>query len=176
VVSAGLLILRLVAGLTIASHGAQKLLGWFDGPGMGGVRGMMAQMGVKPAPLWAYAVALTELFGGLLVALGLLTPIAALLVFADLLIATTVHISKGFFNQKGGYEYPLVFATVFFALAAIGPGIYSLDVALGIDLVSMPVFVGTLMVVLAGCVAAMTSRHIVPSAAGRQSQAPAAGR
>ncbi len=72
-----LLILQLGIGLTFAAHGAQKVFGWWGGPGLAGWEGAMAHMGFRPAKLFALASALTELVGGLLLAVGLLTPLAA---------------------------------------------------------------------------------------------------
>ena len=75
--SYGLLLLRVVVGLTMAAHGAQKLFGWFDGPGLGGVKAMLGNFGFRFPALMALGLALTE-SAGLLFALGLFTPVAAL--------------------------------------------------------------------------------------------------
>ena len=79
---------------------------------------------------------MTKLFGrlaGVLLVLGLLTPLAGLLVVATMAVAVAkVHGPKGFFVQNGGYEYNLVLAIAALALAATGPGAYSLDQVLGL--------------------------------------------
>jgi putative oxidoreductase len=77
---------------------------------------------------------MTEAGGGLMLAVGLLTPLAAAMIVSVMLVATvTVHLAKGFFAQNGGYEYPLALATGALAVAFTGPGAMSLDAVLGID-------------------------------------------
>lgn len=129
----GLLILRLVVGLTMASHGAQKLLGSFGGPGVAGTAGMFGKLGYRKPLVLAYLAGAAELFGGLLFAAGLFTPFAALALIVVMLNAIiTVHWAKGFFATAGGYEYNLAIVAVATAVAALGPGRYSLDHVLGI--------------------------------------------
>jgi putative oxidoreductase len=170
-ITLGILLLRAVAGLTIAAHGAQKIFGWFGGPGMPGFIGMVRGLGIKPARFWAYAVAVVEFLGGLLVALGLLTPIAAIAVFADMVVAIVlVHVAKGFFNQSGGYEFPLLMAVVMLTLALTGPGAASLDGLIRMHLPQPMTLVASLAVFLGGAVAALESRRI-SGGSRRQSQA-----
>ncbi len=93
----------------IAAHGVQKLFGWFEGPGLKGFGGWMGSIGLQPAWAWALAGALGETGGGLLLALGLLTPLGSLGIIGAMLMAIFLaHWSKGFWGQKGGYEFPLV--------------------------------------------------------------------
>ena len=66
----GLLVLRVLVGLVLAGHGAQKLFGWFGGPTLKGFTGWMASLGLKPAWLWGLMGGLGEFGGGLLLALG----------------------------------------------------------------------------------------------------------
>jgi len=130
----GLLILRLVVGLSLAAHGAQKLFGWFDGYGIAGTSQFLEPMGFRPGRLHAAQAGLAELVGGLFLAAGLLTPAAAAAVVAVMVVAAvSVHIKNGFFVQSGGYEYTLVLAAAALALAFTGPGAISLDQALGIS-------------------------------------------
>lgn len=127
-----LLILRVVVGAIFVAHGAQKLFGSFGGPGLKGTTGFFDQLGVKPAGAMALAAGLTEFVGGILVAVGFLTPVAALgLVVVMAVAATTVHIGNGFFATEGGYEYNLALGAVALALVAAGAGAYSLDGAIG---------------------------------------------
>jgi putative oxidoreductase len=134
IVSLGLLILRLVVGLGLAAHGAQKLLGWFGGYGLRGTGQFLEQLGFRPGRFQAAQAGLAEMGGGLLLALGFLTPLAAAAVVAVMLVAAvSVHLEKGFFAQSGGYEYPLVLATTAVTLAFTGPGVVSLDHALGLS-------------------------------------------
>jgi putative oxidoreductase len=129
----GLLLLRVVAGLTMAAHGTQKLFGWFGGGGLKGTAEGFGGMGFRPAPLMALLAALGET-SGVLLALGFLTPLAALAIATVMLNAIeSVHWKNGFFNGKGGYEFNLLLLTVAVAVAATGPGRFSLDHALGWD-------------------------------------------
>jgi len=131
--SYGLLLLRVVVGGTMAAHGAQKLLGWFDGPGLGGVQKMLGSLGFRWPSAMALGLALTEC-GGLLFALGFLTPFAALGIAVVMLNAVAlVHFKNGFWNGKGGYEFNLVLLSVAVAVSATGPGRFSIDRALHWD-------------------------------------------
>lgn len=130
----GLLLLRLAVGVIIAAHGAQKLFGAFRGHGLAGTAGFLESLGFRPAHphAWAVAVAVAEFGGGLLLALGWLTPIGAGAVIAVMVGAiAAVHVAKGFFVTNGGMEYPLVIAAAVTALAFTGPGQLSVDAALG---------------------------------------------
>src|SRR5258708_864222 len=119
----GLLLLRLTVGLTIAAHGAQKSFGWFGGPGLDVIGQFFATLGFSPGRRHALMAGLAETGGGLLLALGLLTPVAAAFLFSVMLVAAvTVHIKKGFFSQNGGYEYTLVVGIAAIAVAFTGPG------------------------------------------------------
>jgi len=132
--SIGLLILRLVVGLSLAAHGAQKLFGWFGGYGLAGTGQFLEQLGFRPGRLYAAQAGIAEVAGGLFLAAGFLTPVAAAAVVAVMLVAAvSVHIEKGFFAHNGGYEYTLVLAGAAVALAFTGPGALSLDQALGIS-------------------------------------------
>src|SRR6266568_4668412 len=92
----------------MAAHGAQKVLGWFDGPGLAGFAARLEQTGVRPGRTWAIVSGAVELGGGLLVAAGLITPVAALFLAGNLLVAIlTMHLARGFWNRDGGYEFPL---------------------------------------------------------------------
>ena len=76
-IALGLLIIRLVVGLSFIAHGAQKLFGWFGGYGLKGTGGWMDSLGMKPGVLMALMAGLGEFVGGLLFAAGLFTPIGA---------------------------------------------------------------------------------------------------
>jgi putative oxidoreductase len=127
----GLLLLRLTAGLTLAAHGAQKLFGWFGGPGLEATGQLFETMGFLPGRRQALMAGLAETGGGLLLALGLLTPIGAAVICSVMLVALTVHIKNGFFAQNGGYEYALVLGVAALTCAFTGPGALSLDALLG---------------------------------------------
>jgi putative oxidoreductase len=130
-----LLILRVSVGLTFAAHGAQKVFGWWGGPGYRNWQGAMAQMGFRPAGLFAAASAGIELVGGLALAAGFLTPIAgAALIAQSVVIIGQVHWQNGFFNTKGGYEFPLTLASAVTAIVLVGPGAWAIDAATGFQL------------------------------------------
>jgi putative oxidoreductase len=102
----GLLIVRLVVGLYVAGHGAQKLFGWFGGPGLAAIIGAFGSgLGFRPARLWATSLAASEVVGGLLMAIGLLGPLGPIAVAGSMLGATVYgHGSKGPWAARGGYE------------------------------------------------------------------------
>ena len=128
----GLLILRVGVGLVITGHGLQKLLGWWDGPGFRGWIANIRKMGMWPAEFWAVASMASEVVGGLLLAAGLLTPLATAAMVGPMTVVVLQKWPKGFWNVKGGYEYPLVLLIAAIGLAATGPGSLSLDAALGL--------------------------------------------
>lgn len=124
----GLLALRFALGAVFLGHGAQKAFGAFGGPGLEGAAGFVGSLGFRPARFWAALAAGGELAAGFLFLLGFLMPVAAVLVLATMAVAIAkVHGSKGFFVQDGGYEYNLVLAVAALAVAAVGPGRFSLD-------------------------------------------------
>ena len=129
----GVLALRLALGAVFLGHGAQKAFGAFGGPGFEGAAGFIGSMGFRPARFWAALAVGGELVAGVLFLLGLLTPLAGLLVLATMVVAIAkVHGPKGFFVQDGGYEYNLVLIIAALAVAAMGPGRFSLDYVLGL--------------------------------------------
>jgi putative oxidoreductase len=131
----GILILRVLVGLTLAAHGSQKLFGAFGGRGIGGTTEHVRSLGFRPARMYAYALGGGELLGGSLFAAGLFTPVASLTTIAIMTTAAvTVHWKKGFFAVNGGFELPFVIATTAAAVAFTGPGAYSLDGVLGSSL------------------------------------------
>lgn len=124
----GLLILRLVIGLSFMAHGAQKLFGWFGGYGPKGTGGWMESMGIKPGVAAAVMAGLMELVGGLLLAAGFLTVLGAALITLTMLGAIVkVHGKNGYWSTANGYEYNLLLIAAAVALALTGAGTYSLD-------------------------------------------------
>jgi putative oxidoreductase len=132
--SYGLLLLRVVLGLTMSAHGAQKLFGWFGGAGIRGTGGFFGNFGFRTPVLMALAAGLAEFGGGLSLATGFLTPLGALAVTIVMLNAVSlVHWPNGFFNSNGGFEFNLLIASAAVALAATGPGRFAIDRAIGWD-------------------------------------------
>jgi len=129
----GLLVLRLVLGFLLIGHGAQKLLGWFGGPGLAGTGGFFHSLGFRPGKLMAAVAGISEAGAGLFLVLGLLTPFASAAVIGTLLVAGSVHLGAGLWAQSGGYELSLLYVVAAVLFAFTGPGAYSLDNALGLD-------------------------------------------
>ena len=162
--SAGLLLLRLVLGLYMAAHGAQKLFGWFGGHGLDATGEFMVHLGFRPGRAFATVASATELVSGLLVALGLLGPIGPALMISVMIVAmATVHWKSGLFATNNGVELPLLFAAGAFALALTGPGRFSLDALLGLEPLMTPrVVYAALTVGILGGVANLAVRRATP--------------
>lgn len=126
----GLFIIRVIVGVYFAAHGAQKVFGWFGGGGPKGTGAGFEQMGLKPGVAMALLAGWAEVLGGMLFALGLLTPLAAGLIIIPMIVAIVkVHGRNGMFVDKGGMEYNLVLIAVALGVALIGPGSVSIDTA-----------------------------------------------
>src|SRR6202171_3056480 len=155
----GLLILRLGIGLIIAAHGAQKLFGVWGGPGMTKWAQSVQRLRIRPAQPWAWVAALSEFGGGLLLAFGLLSPLGSLAIVGAMLVAVaTVHLAKGFWVSKGGYEFNLSIIGAAVAIAFTGPGAYSLDKALGINLPEPLRLIAGTIALIAGVTVTLVSR------------------
>jgi putative oxidoreductase len=121
--------LRIVVGVIFVGHGSQKLFGSFGGGGTEGTTQFFATVGYRRPALMAVVAGLAEFVGGVLLIAGLLTPLASLLIATVMLNAiVTVVLPKGFL---GGWEFEFMLLTVVIALAATGPGRFSLDRAIG---------------------------------------------
>lgn len=172
----GVLLIRIVIGLLLVGHGAQKLFGWFGGHGLDGTGGFFHGLGYRPGKPFAAMAGLSEFFGGLLLAVGLLTPLAAAAVIGVMFNAiAAVHAKNGPWVTNGGWEYPAVIATTIAAVSFIGPGAASLDNVLGLytDGVAWGVF-AIVLGVAAGVVTDVYRRAAMRSpryAGGRDAQA-----
>ncbi|MFC9438295.1 DoxX family protein [Nocardia sp. NPDC057030] len=123
---AGLLLLRIAVGLTMAAHGAQKLFGSFGGGGLEGTGKFFSSKGYPAGETMALVAGVTETFGGLALAIGLLTPLAAAAVVGTLLNAIVVKGTGAFFAPKG-IEYELILTAAAASIALTGPGRYAVD-------------------------------------------------
>ncbi|MBW3110698.1 MULTISPECIES: DoxX family protein [Bacillaceae] len=127
----GLLVIRLVVGLTFAAHGTQKLFGWFGGHGLEGTGGFFESIGIKPGRTMALLAGISEVAGGVLFAAGFLTPLAALLIIGTMIVAIVkVHGANGYWVTQNGTEYNVMLIVVALGVALIGAGSYSLDALL----------------------------------------------
>jgi putative oxidoreductase len=164
--SAGLLIARLVFGLAMSAHGAQKLFGWFGGYGLNKTGEFFVQLGFRPGRMLAAFASATEITGGLLLATGFLGPVGPALIVSVMIVAVvTVHWSNGFFAATNGIEVPLLFGAVAVVLAFTGPGSYSLDALLGLQALWSPAFAATALGVgILGAIANLTLRRRALSA------------
>jgi len=159
----GLLLIRLGVGLVLAPHGLQKLFGWFDGPGLRATEDYFRGLGLRPAKAHAVLAGLCEFGGGMLVALGLLTPFGSAIMGGTMIVAIgTVAIRRGFFANKGGVEFPLCLCLGASALAFTGPGRYSLDQALGVHAKGVAWGVGAVALAVFAAVGAATTRWMPP--------------
>lgn len=129
------LILRAGLGGLLAGHGAQKLFGSFNGPGLEGTSGFMEMLGLRPGRPWAILAGVSEFGGGVLTVLGLFNPLGPVSVIGSMAMATaTAHRGKPIWVTEGGAELPVTNIAASTALILSGPGKYSLDRALGIRL------------------------------------------
>lgn len=144
----GLLIARLVFGLTLSAHGAQKLFGWFGGDSLTSTGGFFELLGFRPGRVFAAIAVLTEIVAGLLITFGLLGSVGPALMLSVMIVAAgAVHWTRGFFATTNGIELPLFYATVAIALALTGPALLSLDALLGLEALWSPVFATTALTV-----------------------------
>jgi putative oxidoreductase len=130
--SIGILVARVIIGLLMAAHGAQKMFGWFGGYGLSATGKGFEQIGFHPGTAFAGAASISEILSGLLVTLGFLGPVGpALMISVMIVAAITVHWENGII-AKNGIELTLLYATAALGLAVTGFGQYSLDALLGI--------------------------------------------
>jgi putative oxidoreductase len=164
-VDLGLLFLRLVLGAVLFGHGAQKLFGWFGGPGLSGTTGMFgSHLRLRPASFWALVGSATEVGGGVLLGAGLLAPFGSVAIVAAMLMALTVHWPR-FWANEGGIEYPLVLLVSAIGIGLTGPGIYSLDSVMAITFPAPLTLLVGLLAAVVGVGIALGTRAPSPVAA-----------
>ena len=163
-----LALVRAVVGLVIAAHGAQKVLGVWGGPGLAGWTQGMTRMGMRPAAFWAWVSAFAELAGGIAFAFGFLLPLvgAALTIQMGVAIARA-HWGKGFWNSKGGIEFPFTLVSIAAINGLAEPGAYSLDRALGLPAMGAGVYLAALLVGLVAYLVGARAVGAEPAKANR---------
>jgi putative oxidoreductase len=122
-------VLRVATGLLLVPHGAQKLFGAFGGYGLEATGQWFQSIGYPASA--ALAVGLIEFVGGLALAAGLLTRVAAGFIAGFLFVAVLQHSGAGFFWNEGGFEYPLLWGLLALGFVIRGGGKYSVDHAIG---------------------------------------------
>jgi putative oxidoreductase len=168
----GLFIIRVLVGLTLAAHGAQKLFGWFGGYGIAGTGGFFESIGFKPGKVFAAMAGLGETGGGLGLALGLLTPLSAAVIISTMLVAiVSVHLPKGFWGSNGGYEFNLILIAIAAGLAFTGPGALSVDAAAGLPLAGPAWGILALVLGVLGTIPALAARATARQATATPSAA-----
>src|SRR5262245_11634741 len=161
----GILLLRMTVGLALAAHGSQKVFAWFGGYGPDGTGQFMEVLGFRPGRRHALAAGFTELIGGLLLALGFLTPLAAALIASVMVVAAvTVHWKNGFFAPSGN-ELNLVLAMAALSVAFTGPGALSVDGIAGYAPGGIAWGVSATFVAAVGAIGQLAQRRILAAAA-----------
>jgi putative oxidoreductase len=129
----GILLIRLALGTIMFAHGAQKVFGWWGGPGINQWTNQPAPFQeMRPSWLWLGAAAVSELVGGAMVIIGLYTRIGAFFISCVMLTAiAAVHWKSGFFINAGGFEYPMALLGMAAALLIHGGGSASIDSQMG---------------------------------------------
>ena len=160
-IDAGILVLRLFFGAAIAAHGAQKLFGTFGGYGLKGTGGFFESLGFRPGVPFAAAAGISEFAGGILLILGLFTPIGAAAVLSTMLVAAiSVHWKNGFFGMNNGIEMPFLYAVVALGIGLSGAGTISLDALFGLTILQQPaIIVGLLALSVVGAILTLAVRH-----------------
>jgi putative oxidoreductase len=142
--------LRLILAAVMLAHGINHI---FGGGKIAGTGRWFASLGMKPGWLHAWLASITEIGAGVLLLLGLLTPLACAGVIGVMLVAfITNHAKNGFFifRPGEGYEYVLTLLVVSTCLAMLGPGEWSVDDALLDEPGDLAGWTGLLIAAVAG--------------------------
>jgi putative oxidoreductase len=171
-----ILALRLSLGSYLAVHGAQKLFGSFDGPGLEQTGAGFEHLGLKPGKTFAALAGSSELVGGILTAAGAADPVGPLALIGAMTVASVVHADKGPMGQKGGFELPASYLAAALALTGTGPGRYSLDRLAGFRLpksLSRLTFLGAAALTAYSAAQVIKTRRARPQTTEVPAEAPA---
>jgi putative oxidoreductase len=158
----GILLIRLLFGAAMAAHGAQKVFGWFGGHGLKKTGGFFEALGFRPGVAFAAAAGLSELAGGMLLALGLFTPFGGAAVLGAMLVAmVSVHLKNGSFALNNGVELPFLYAATSLGLTFTGAGALSLDAVLGLSSLAQDFAGGLIVLAATGAAATLVLRRQV---------------
>jgi putative oxidoreductase len=133
----GLLLLRLAVGALLISHGLQKAFGWWDGPGFDGFETSLTDMGFQHANILTYVATGGQIAAGVLLILGLFTPVAAAGALAYLVTGILAEAMMAHEEARlssfltDGHEYKVILVCAVAAIILIGPGRYGLDAGRG---------------------------------------------
>ena len=166
----GVFVIRVFLGSAIAAHGAQKLFGWFGGYGIKGTGGFFETMGFRPGAAFAAAAGLSELGGGVLMTVGLFTPLGAAAVLSAMIVAmVSVHLKNGFFASANGIEMPFLYGVGSLAMIFTGGGAISADGLLRLTFPVQPYFATGLLVLALGAAAITLGMRRVEASAPSKS-------
>ena len=136
---AALLLARSVLGASIAAHGAQKLFGWFGGPGPENASKMFGSLGFQPAGTMARVASMTEIGSGVMIATGAGGPLGPMMLMSVMAVAAgSVHFKNGYFQSNQGFELNTMYALVALLLAVEDHGRFSVDEVTGMRSKSTP--------------------------------------
>jgi len=163
-VDVGILVIRMLFGMAMSVHGAQKLFGWFGGYGIKETGAFSEALGFRPGVGFAAAVGMSELGGGILLTFGLFTPFGAASVLMSMLLAlASLQLKNRFFTIATEIELPLFYAVSAIGIAFTGGGAFSLDAKFGFTFLGEPHFVeGVLMFVVVVAAVALGLRRRCP--------------
>ena len=152
--SVGLAIIRILLGLYLTAHGLQKATPRLGFGGIAGAAQDFAGSGVRGGRAPAVLTAVLQIGAGILLAIGLLTPLAAMAAAGVMIVATQTRLRAGFWSQRGGCEYPALLAAISLALIWSGGGRYSVDTAIPLHAPGWPVALAATLVTVVAAVGA----------------------
>jgi putative oxidoreductase len=166
--NSALLGLRLTLGGYLAVHGAQKLFGSFDGPGLEKAGAGFEHLGLQPGKAFAALAGGSELTGGILTAIGAAYPVGPLALAGAMSVASLAHLDKGPMLQKGGYELPATNMAAALLLIGTGPGRFSFDHVTGLRLpkalIRLAVFGATVLTAYSAAKVVQSKQGLAPAA------------